>query len=59
MQCSEEEMHAFGKTKQGSRRTENNDYRCEKYKQSHRSYKQIKSIEMIDQWQLQDKKNVP
>jgi len=46
----------FGKTKQISRKTENDDRRYEKYKQTQHSYKQIKSIKMIGQRQLQDKK---
>jgi len=45
----------FGRTKQASRKTLNND-RCEKYKQSQCNFEQIKNIEMVDQRQSQDKK---
>ena len=39
-----------------SKKTEKDDRRYERYKQSQRSYKKINSIEMIGQRQLQDKK---
>jgi len=46
MHHSEEETHVFGKTKQASRKTENDE----------RSYEQVKSIKMVGQGQLSAKK---
>jgi len=59
MQYSKEEVHAFLKNEASKQKTsDNNDDRYEKYKQSQLSYKQIKSIEMIDERRSQIK-NVP
>jgi len=57
MQNLEEEMHAFLKMKQASRKTKNNNRKCEKHKQSQHNYEQIKGIEMIRRRQLQNKKH--
>jgi len=50
MQYPEEEVHAFLKYEASKQKNRGiNDHGYEKYKQSQRSYEQIKSVEMIDQ----------
>jgi len=55
MQSSEEEMHAFWE--KWSKQEEKQRAECEKYKQSQRSYDQIKRIKIKGQRQLHGKEH--